>query len=239
MNSLMFEIVDKQKMKSTNELFPIFLKLRNFHTLLLGAGNVGLEKLTALVGNDPLANILVVSAEVSPEFQSFASDYPHVHIEKRFFEESDLDGVSLIVLATDSRSLHEYIYELAKERGILLNVADTPDLCDLYLGSIVKKGNLKVAISTNGKSPTFAKRLKEVLNDALPNEIDETLDRLNAVRNSLKGDFSYKVRKLNEITAGLVEKPKTLTISLLTFRLMLGTAVLLVLIIFAILLWRF
>ncbi len=236
MNSLIFEKVDKQKMKSTNELFPIFLKLRNFHTLLLGAGNVGLEKLTALVGNDPLANVLVVSAEVSPEFQSFASDYPHVHIEKRLFEESDLDGVSLIILATDSRSLHEYIYELAKERGILLNVADTPDLCDLYLGSIVKKGNLKVGISTNGKSPTFAKRLKEVLNEALPNEVDETLDRLNAVRDSLKGDFSYKVKKLNEITAGLVEKPKTLTIPLLTFRLMIGSVILLVLIIFAILL---
>jgi len=231
------ETVDKQ-MKSTNELFPIFLKLRNFHTLLLGAGNVGMEKLTALVGNDPLANILVVASEVSPEFESFASDYPHVHIEKRLFEEKDLDGISLIILATDNRGLHEYVYELAKERGILLNVADTPDLCDLYLGSIVKKGNLKVAISTNGKSPTFAKRLKEVLNDALPNEIDETLDRLNAVRNSLKGDFSYKVRKLNEITAGLVEKPK-LTISLLTFKIMIGTAVLLVLIIFALLLWRF
>jgi len=226
-------------MKSTNELFPIFLKLQNFHTLLLGAGNVGLEKLSALVGNDPLANILVVAAEVSSEFESFASAYPHVHIEKRLFEESDLDGISLIILATDSRGLHEYIYELAKERGVLLNVADTPDLCDLYLGSIVKKGNLKVGISTNGKSPTFAKRLKEVLNDALPDEIDETLDRLNAVRNSLKGDFSYKVKKLNEITAGLVERPKTVTISLLAFRLMIGAAIVLVLIIFAILLWRF
>lgn len=226
-------------MKSTNELFPIFLKLQNFHTLLLGAGNVGLEKLTALVGNDPLANILVVANEVSSEFESVAADYPHVHIERRLFEESDLDGISLIVLATDSRALHEYVYELAKERGILLNVADTPDLCDLYLGSIVKKGNLKVGISTNGKSPTFAKRLKEVLNEALPDEIDETLDRLNAVRDSLKGDFSYKVKRLNELTAGLVDKPKTLTISLMTFRLMIGTTVLLVLIIFAILLWRF
>src|SRR5690606_20071455 len=213
-------------------------KLRNFHTLLLGAGNVGLEKLTALVGNDPLANILVVSAEVSPEFQSFASDYPHVHIEKRLFEESDLDGISLIILATDSRSLNQYIYELAKERGILLNVADTPDLCDLYLGSIVKKGNLKIGISTNGKSPTLAKRLKEVLNESIPTEIDDTLDQLNSIRNSLKGDFSYKVKRMNEVTAGLVEKTKTRTISLIQFRLMVASIILLVLFIFAILLLK-
>jgi len=225
--------------KSTNELFPIFLKLQNFQTLLLGAGNVGLEKLTALLGNSPLANISVVATEVSPEFEFLASTHKNVTINKRFFEESDLDGMSLIILATDNNTLHQYVYELARERGILLNVADTPDLCDLYLGSIVKKGNLKIAISTNGKSPTIAKRLKEVLNEALPYEIDETLDQLNAIRDSLKGDFSYKVKRLNELTAGLVEKPKTVTVSILSFWLMIGTTILLVLIIFALLAWKF
>jgi len=239
MNSLLSEIDKVNIEKSTNELFPIFLKLQNFQTLLLGAGNVGLEKLTALLGNSPLANISVVATDVSPEFKSLASKHRNITINKRFFEESDLDGVSLIVLATNNNKLHQYVYELARERGILLNVADTPDLCDLYLGSIVKKGNLKIAISTNGKSPTIAKRLKEVLNEALPYEIDETLDHLNAIRDSLKGDFSYKVKRLNELTAGLVEKPKTLTISLISFRLMVGTTILLVLIIFALLAWKF
>lgn len=202
----MSETVKNKKTEvKSNDLFPVFLKLQNFHTLLVGAGNVGLEKLTALVNNTPKARIKVVATAVSSEFQSLADQHPHVVIVKRPFIEGDLDGMTFVVLATDDHQLHQYIYELAKERGVLLNVADTPDLCDVYLGSIVKKGNLKVGISTNGKSPTLAKRLKEVLNECLPEEIEEILDNLHAIRESLKGDFTYKVRKLNELTAGLVE----------------------------------
>lgn len=207
MNLFMSETVKNKKVEvKSNDLFPVFLKLQSFHTLLVGAGNVGLEKLTALVNNSPHARIKVVATDISPEFQLLADQYPQVVIVKRAFAEDDLEGMTFAVLATDNHQLHQYIYELAKEKGILLNVADTPDLCDVYLGSIVKKGNLKIGISTNGKSPTLAKRLKEVLTEGLPEEIEEILDNLNAIRESLKGDFSYKVRKLNELTAGLVEK---------------------------------
>src|SRR5690606_2632764 len=146
--------------------------------------------------------------------------------------------MTFAILATDNFKLNQYIYELAKERGILLNVADTPDLCDLYLGSIVKKGNLKIGISTNGKSPTLAKRLKEVLNEAIPTEIDDTLDQLNLISNSLKDDFSYKVKKMNEVTASLVEKTKTKNISLIQYRFMIITIIILILFIFAILFVR-
>lgn len=196
---------NKEVDAGSNDLFPVFLKLQNFHTLLVGAGNVGLEKLTALVNNSPQAHIKVVATHVSVEFRELAERFSNVIIVDRAFVEEDLDGMTFVVLATDNHPLHQYIYELAKEKGILLNVADTPDLCDVYLGSIVKKGNLKIGISTNGKSPTLAKRLKEVLRDGLPEEIEEILENLNQIRESLKGDFSYKVRKLNELTAGLVE----------------------------------
>ena len=86
--------------------------------------------------------------------------------------------MDIVILATDNPSLHETIKKLAEEKGILVNVADTPDLCDFYLGSIVQKGNLKIAISTNGKSPTAAKRIKEVLHHALPGELDEVIENL-------------------------------------------------------------
>ena len=92
------------------------------------------------------------------------------------------------------RQLQKKLKPLAKEKGILVNVADTPDLCDFYLGSIVQKGNLKIAISTNGKSPTAAKRIKEVLHDALPGELDEVIENLHKVRNKLNGNFEYKVK---------------------------------------------
>ena len=111
-----------------------------------------------------------------------------------------------------------------------MNVADTPDQCDFYLGSIVQKGNLKIAISTNGKSPTMAKRMKEVLQQALPNELDDSITNLNTIRNKLNGSFETKVKRLNEITQVLIDDSvveketkwkKRATYSLYAFALML------------------
>jgi siroheme synthase-like protein len=111
-----------------------------------------------------------------------------------------------VILATDDKELHKQIKSLADKNGILVNVADTPDLCDFYLGSIVQKGNLKIAISTNGKSPTAAKRIRELLEDSMPEEIDELLSNLHLIRNKISGDFAEKVKQLNELTKTMVEK---------------------------------
>jgi siroheme synthase-like protein len=192
--------------ENKNPLFPVFLKLDQVNTLLVGAGNVGLEKLHALLANAPEARVTIVAPEIKEEIRRLVYRHPACRLEQRAFAETDLAGKELIILATDNRSLHEEIYAAAKEKGILVNVADTPDLCDFYLGSIVQKGNLKIAISTNGKSPTAAKRIKEVLHDALPGELDAVIENLHQVRNKLNGNFQQKVKKLNDITRVLVEK---------------------------------
>ena len=196
---------DIETAEKGNELFPIFLKLQNFQTLLVGAGNVGLEKLEAMLYNSPDAKIMVVADQVLGTVHQLISKYPEVKLQERQFEDKDLNGIQLLVLATDNQELHQYIRKIAKEKGILVNVADTPELCDFYLGSIVKKGNLKIAISTNGKSPTVGKRLKQVFNESIPEEIDRTLEQMSQLRNTLKGDFAYKIKRMNEATAGLVE----------------------------------
>ena len=208
-----------------NELFPVFLKLQNFQTLLVGGGNVGLEKLSALLGNSPKAKVNVVADRFLPELKELVIHHPSVNIIERKFKDEDLNDIELVILATDNRELHEYIRKIAKEKGLLLNVADTPELCDFYLGSIVKKGNLKIAISTNGKSPTVAKRIKEVLNENIPDEIDDTLQQINKLRLTLKGDFSDKVKALNQATASLIAekqpdkklKPATLSYIIWSF----------------------
>src|SRR5690606_12060077 len=120
------------------------------------------------------------------------------------FEDADLDGVDIVFVAADNPSLNEHIRDESRKRHLLINVADKPDRCDFYLGSVVKKGNLKLGISTNGKSPTIAKRIKELLNEALPEEIDETLTYMNQLRDLLKGDFTDKVRTLNAHTVSLL-----------------------------------
>lgn len=195
-----------------NLLFPIFVKIDQVDILLVGGGNVGLEKLEALLKNNPRAKVTLVGREIRAEVSELARQHPSVVLVERAFEPEDLEGRELVILATDSLPLHLEIKELTKEKGILTNVADTPGLCDFYLGSTVKKGNLKIGISTNGQSPTFAKRFRELLEEALPEDIDDLLDNLQQVRNRLKGDFQYKVKKLNEFTASLVaggsEKPK-------------------------------
>ena len=139
-----------------NRLYPVFLKLDQLNILLVGAGNVGLEKLHSLLSNSPEAKITIVAPGVKEEVRRLVGQHPSCRIEQRSFEDSDLNDKELVILATDDHKLHEYVRDLSIEKNILLNVADTPDLCDFYLGSIVQKGNLKIAISTNGKSPTAA-----------------------------------------------------------------------------------
>jgi precorrin-2 dehydrogenase/sirohydrochlorin ferrochelatase len=89
-----------------------------------------------------------------------------------------------------------------KSRQLLVNVSDTPSMCDFYLGGIVTKGNVKIAISTNGKSPTMAKRLRQFFEDLLPEEMNDLVMNLNVFRNGIKGDFASKISKMNKLTKG-------------------------------------
>ena len=189
-----------------NRLYPIFLKLDQLETLLVGAGNVGLEKLQSLLSNSPEAKITVVAPEIKEEVKRLISEHPSCRIIQGPFREYDLDNKDLIILATKNRELHENIKDLARQKGIIVNVADTPDLCDFYLGSIVQKGSLKIAISTNGLSPTIAKRMKEVISDMIPYEMENVLQDLSSIRQRMNGDFEEKVKRLNELTKMLVSK---------------------------------
>ena len=189
-----------------NPLFPVFLQLNELHVLLVGGGKVGLEKLTALLENSPKATVTIVAREISADVRHYVANYPRIQLLERAFEETDLNGVDLVVVASNNPELNLRIRKECRSRHLLINVADKPDLCDFYLGSIVKKGNLKLGISTNGKSPTIAKRMKELLNEALPEEIDETLTDMSQLRDLLKGDFNEKVKALNAHTASLLSK---------------------------------
>lgn len=186
-----------------NNLFPIFLKLRSIDTLLVGGGNVGLEKLEALIKNDPQVRVTIVSETFRTEIKDLANQSEHIQLIQRAFDMSDLDARDLVILSTDQSDLHYKIRQETRRRNILTNVADTPDLCDFYLGSTVTKGNLKIGISTNGQSPTFAKRFREVLEDILPEETNELLGNLKTIRDRLRGGFSDKVIKLNRLTSSL------------------------------------
>ena len=187
-----------------NQLFPIFVKLDQVHTLLVGGGKVALEKFQALIANDESVQLTVVAREILPEFEDLLKAYAHIQLHIRPFEASDIDNKQLVIAATNNVELNDQLRSLTAQHNLLFNAADKPELCDFYLSSIVKKGDLKVAISTNGKSPTMAKRIKELLNELLPEEIDETLSLMSAYREQLKGDFEFKVKQLNEHTKNIL-----------------------------------
>jgi precorrin-2 dehydrogenase/sirohydrochlorin ferrochelatase len=190
-------------MPDQNPLFPAFLKLENLRVLLVGGGNVGLEKLTAILRNSPETAVTVVSITMLAELRELAARHPRIRLMARAYAETDLDAHDIVFAATNDPGLHRTIVTAAHQRRLLVNVADTPALCDFYLSSVVVKGQLKIAVSTNGKSPTVGKRLRAVLEETLPEELDEVLEQMTVIRDRLAGDFANKVKSLNAVTAEL------------------------------------
>ncbi|MEP6617498.1 MAG: TSUP family transporter [Ginsengibacter sp.] len=196
--------------ESGNNLFPVFLKLENLRLLIVGGGNVALEKLEAVMQNSPDTSVRLVSISIHEKINDLARSHPNIIIEQKPYSISDLDYTDIIIAAVNNIPLSQQIKKDAAQKGKLVNVADKPELCDFYLSSIVKKGNLKIAISTNGKSPTIAKRLKEVINGMIPDEMEGVLQNMESIRQNINGNFSEKVKQLNEITEMLVAKQITL-----------------------------
>lgn len=189
-----------------NPLYPIFLKVHQLNVLLVGGGFVGTEKLSFLLKSSPLAQVTAVSKSFNQEFLDLAEKAPNVTLIEDTYHEKYLGAKHIVIAATNEPSVNRQIHEEAKSRYLLVNVADTPELCDFYLGGIVSKGNVKIAISTNGKSPTTAKRLRQLLEEVIPEDINELVENIHQYRETLKGDFEYKVDVLNKLTETLVGK---------------------------------
>jgi siroheme synthase-like protein len=188
-----------------NNLFPVFLKLEDLRLLIVGAGEVGLEKLTTVLTNSPNTRIRIVANYFKPEVEDLSFHYPNVQLIYADYKPVFLDQCDLVIAAVNDTELAERIRNDAKRKGKLINAADKPSLCDFYLGSVITKGDIKIAISTNGKSPTLARRLKEFFNEVLPDELESVVSNLNTIRNKIQTGLKERVKKLNEITASLVE----------------------------------
>jgi precorrin-2 dehydrogenase/sirohydrochlorin ferrochelatase len=189
-----------------NELYPAFLKLHNLNVLIVGGGNVGLEKLSFMLKSSPNANVEVVATKFLPELEALVEKHSSVKLTKAKFKKKMLKKRHMVIACTDDLKVNKRVYDLSRKRYLICNIADTPDLCDYYLGGIVTKGNVKIAISTNGKSPTTAKRLREFFEEVIPEDVNKMVENLNEYRKTLKGNFEEKVQKMNEITEALKNK---------------------------------
>lgn len=183
-----------------NTLFPVFLKTETAHFLIVGGGNVGLEKTETLLRQNPKIRITIVAPLFHSKLKEISNQYKNISCFERAFEESDLQNIDFVIIATDKPEVNLAVRELAKSKRIKVNAADQPDLCDFYLGSIVNKGSLKIAISTNGKSPVLARRMREYFSEVIPDSIEENISVLNNFRKNHKGDFQEKLADLNSVT---------------------------------------
>lgn len=166
----------------TEVLFPAFLKLRGRRCLVVGAGRVAEEKIEGLLHAG--ADVVVVGPSATPRVQALGRARK-IEWRQRRFESSDFEGAFLVVAATSSPALHDRIYQDAKLRGILCNVVDDPPNCDFYYGAVVRRGALQIAISTAGKSPALAQRLKKLLEEQFGPEYKRWLAHLGAEREKL------------------------------------------------------
>ena len=183
-------------------LFPMFLKLAGKHCLVVGAGKVGEPKIGGLI--DTGARIHVVAIEASNTVREWASA-GKIQLEVRAFSERDLDGKFLAVVATASNKLNELIFREANRRGVLCNVVDVPDYCDFFYPAVVRRGDLQIAISTAGKSPSLAQKLRQQLERQFGPGYAEWLEQLGETRQFILASDLDKERQL-ELLHSLASK---------------------------------
>ncbi len=157
------------------------LKLRNRRCLVVGGGEVGLEKVEGLLACD--GDVTVLAPEIEPQLEQLAREGSIAWERREYAGAEDLDGVFIVIAATDDTDTNIRIYDDAEQRAMLVNVVDVPPLCNFILPAIVRTGPLAIAISTAGASPALAKRMKRQIAE----EYGEPYARLAVMLNDARG----------------------------------------------------
>lgn len=183
------------------KLFPMFLKLSSRSCLVVGAGTVAETKIASLL--EAGAKVLVVAPEATAQVRAWAQSKT-IEWHQRSFQPEDLEGMFLVIAATSSTVLHEHIFDLASQSGVLCNIVDVPGLCDFYYPSVVQRGALQIAISTSGQSPALAQRLRKELEEQFGPQYEAWLAHLGDLRDKLHDtdmDPEERKRRLHELAS--------------------------------------
>lgn len=162
--------------------YPAYLDIKDRLCLVVGGGRVGTRKVETLLNCG--ARVMVISLQVTDTMIQLANE-GRILLKQRGYQSSDMDGVFLVIGATDDQSLNRQIHQDAETAQRLCNIADQPDLCNFILPSIVNRGDLSIAISTAGQSPAFAKHLRRQLQRQFGPEYAAFLSLMGAIRNRL------------------------------------------------------
>lgn len=195
-----------KKQPQQNHLLPVFLKLEDLQVLLVGGGHAALDKLLELLKNSPQAEIIVLAKEVLPEISNLSQAHENINLVIEEYDPQFLDRADIVIVAVNNQLLTREIHQQATDRRMLINVTGEHRLSAFYFGASLQKGNLKIAISTNGKAPSVGKRLKERLELELPDELDAVVDSMAQIGSRLNDTYHKRVKKLDALTKNLAER---------------------------------
>jgi len=174
-------------------MYPIFLNLQERRCLVVGGGEVALRKVQSLFKNG--ARVTVV-APTATEFLRRMASKGEIALSLRKYRESDLEGAFMVIAATSDRKVNSAVSMDARRRGVLVNVVDSPGECDFYVPSVVARGDLVLAVSTGGKSPALARKIREDLERAYGPEYDRFLRLMGIVRRKIMAEGASAERRL-------------------------------------------
>jgi len=185
-------------------LFPIFLKLDGRRVVVVGAGRIAAQKLEGLL--EAKAEIAVIAPQAIEAIRELARS-GRIAWTQAAFESAQLAGALLAIAATGDAEVNERVYRAAREQGVLCNAVDEPERCDFFYPSVVRRGDLQIAISTAGKSPALAQRIRRELEEQFDSGYAAWIEWLGAVRERL---FARRIeperrrRMLHRIAGGAV-----------------------------------
>ena len=171
------------------------LRLTGRRCVVVGGGDVGLEKVEGLLGCD--GEVVLIAPEAVPALQELAAEGSIRWERRAYVGPADLEGAFLVIASTDDTAVNIAVFEDAERRAMLVNVVDVPPLCNFILPAIIRTGPLAIAISTAGASPALAKRIKREISDSFGEPYARLAELLNEVRGWAKGTLpTYQDRKV-------------------------------------------
>lgn len=178
---------------TVTSLFPMFMKLAGKRCLVVGAGKVGEPKIDGLLETGAILRVVSIHPNGQVEEWANAGKFD---LQRRAYVPADLDGMFMAVIATSSSSLNQAIYREAQRRGVLCNVVDVPEYCDFFYPSIVRRGDLQIAVSTAGQSPSLAQKLRQQLEKQFSPQYESWVKELGETRRLILASDLEKERKL-------------------------------------------
>ncbi len=181
--------------------FPAYINLKDKKILLVGGGNIATEKLEKLL--DFTTDITVLSIDFTPTIAEIINSN-NLSILKKEYQEGDIKGYDIVVVATDTIHLHKEIFQESRDTRILVNSVDDTQYCDFIFPSYIKRGDLTISFSTSGASPAFAKHIRRYFEDLIPDNTSEFLKKMKDLRTVLpKG--KERMKKFDEMAKKFIE----------------------------------